>query len=129
MRYGRPKHGEKMRVLHYKRVVSSGWHIHAFSSAICCYVPDRNVVLYREQLGSFGGEVISITADDHMLREARIMNKEIANEKISSDVKISDVQAGELDDKFVDQAIEIMRTEKDLRERITKMSETLLPKE
>ena len=43
-----------MKVVHYHRHAKSGFHIHAFSSAEMFYVPDEDLILIREQHGSFG---------------------------------------------------------------------------
>lgn len=62
-----------MKVILYKRHAGSGFHIHAFSAADCLFVPDKGAVFYREQHGSFGGKTYSITREQRMLDEAKLI--------------------------------------------------------
>ena len=115
-----------MKVFYYKRYVPSDFHIHAFSSSLVCYVPAKNIILFRERTGSFGAEDISVTTEDRMLEEARIVAKESSGE-LDARIKITNVRAVEVEDKAMSQLIEIAKTERDLRDRVLDMSKNLLP--
>jgi hypothetical protein len=60
-----------MKVLYYHRYAKSGFHIHAYSSTDIFYFADETLILFREQLGSFGGEDYSFTERQERLDEAK----------------------------------------------------------
>ena len=60
-----------MKVVYFERETKSFIHIHAGEYASCFYVPDENIVLYREQHGTFGGKDYSLTDRAEILEEAR----------------------------------------------------------
>ncbi len=63
-----------MKVIYFKKNARSPLHIHAGSYSICLYIPDENIVLYREQQGSFGSENYSFSSRTEILiEEAKII--------------------------------------------------------
>lgn len=63
-----------MKVIYFKKNAKSPLHVHAGSYAICFYIPDENIVLYREQQGSFGSENYSFSSGAEILiQEAKII--------------------------------------------------------
>ncbi len=84
-----------MKVVYFKRNARSPINIHAGYYADCFYVPDENLVLYKEQYGSFGGQDYSLTKKDRILKEAR----SLAKGKIpkAENVSFSDIKEFEYD--------------------------------
>ena len=72
-----------MKVIYYNRKARSPFHIHAGSYASFFYVPDENIILYKEQLGTFGRNEYSLTDRAKILKEAKVI----------AEGRIPDVQA------------------------------------
>ena len=62
-----------MKVIYFERNVRSPIHIHAGFYASCLYVPGGNIVLYKEQHGTFGGKDYSLTNKIEILKEAKFI--------------------------------------------------------
>lgn len=62
-----------MEVIYFERNARSPMHIHAGSYASCFYVPSGNIVLYKEQHGTFGGRDYSLTNKKEILKEAKFI--------------------------------------------------------
>lgn len=60
-----------MNVIYFERNARSSRHVHEGHYANCFYVPDENIVLYKEQHGTFGGEDYSLTDRAKSLEEAK----------------------------------------------------------
>lgn len=64
-----------MKVIYFERGARSPIHIHEGSYASCFYVPDENIVLYREQHGRFGGKDYLLTNRKEILEKARAIDE------------------------------------------------------
>ena len=70
-----------MKVISYKRYARAPFHIHAGSSARCMFVPDKNVIICAETLGSFGSTKYYVVRKKELLDEARAIQEERITEK------------------------------------------------
>jgi len=104
-----------MKVVLYKRYADSGVHIHAFSSADCAFVPDKGAVLYREQHGSFGGKTFSVTREQRMLDEAKLI---VAGKPVDG-VEITDIRTLDLKEFDIVDAIAMSDRRNALESQIT----------
>jgi len=85
-----------MKVIYFKKNARSPFHIHAGSYYDCFYISDENIVLYKEQQGSFGSENYSFSnRAEILIEEAKI----IAEGKTPSlgGVSFSDIKEFEYD--------------------------------
>ncbi len=107
-----------MKVILYKRHAASGYHIHAFSSADCLFVPDKGAVLYREQHGSFGGKSYSVTFEQHMLDEAKLVasGKPVEGREITN-VRTLDLRDFDIED-LIDQCKRVSSLEDQIRSKM-----------
>ncbi len=113
-----------MKVIHYKRNAESGEHVHAGAYASCFFVPDKQVVIFAEQEGSFGGVIYSITDREAMLREAQLIaNGEIPEIDL---ISFSDIKDFEYDDHKIKELIDDAKSAKELEARTKSSIEQLL---
>jgi len=92
-----------MKAIFYSRVVR-GWHIHGQIYTYCLYVPERQVILYDEISGTFGGTTYGVTRDEMMLAEAvQIMGG--ARKLQGGEIEVSAVREIEVDAAKVDEII------------------------
>ena len=84
-----------MKVIYFKRMARSGFHVHAFYSSSCFYIPDEKVVVGEEQSGSFGGKSYFLSEKENILEEA----KAIAEGKVTeiAGVNFSDIKEFDYD--------------------------------
>ncbi len=115
-----------MEIVYYKRNALSETNMHAGSYARCFFVPAENVLLYREQNGSFGGENYSITYEKEILQEA---NK-IANGIIPdvTGVTFSDIKKFEYEKSRLQKLIKDARLKAELQTKVEAGIEALLKK-
>ena len=113
-----------MRVVYYHRYAKSGFHIHAYSSADIFYFPDENSILFREQLGSFGGKDYSLTERQELLDEARsvMQGSGIGLEE----AEISNLKEFEYDTEKIKRLIQDARSKSKLEKRVRSGIEELL---
>ena len=112
-----------MRVIYFRR--DERWfHIHAGSYAACLYVPEENVILYKEQLGTFGGIYYSLTNNPKLLEEA----KSIAEGRIPKKERVtfSDIKEFEYDSSKIWELIKKARIKKRLETEVKCGIEELL---
>lgn len=113
-----------MKVVHYHRYAKSGFHVHAYSSAEMFYVPDEDLILIREQHGSFGSRTYSLTARAEILEEA----KSIAEGSIPNveGVTFSEIQVFEYERSRLQELIQDMRLKAELETKVESGIEDLL---
>ena len=111
-----------MKVIYYRRHVESGFHIHAFSSADMFYIPDEEVVLFREQYGSFGGQYYSLTDRKEILDEIKAV---LQSHKVDG-VEISNVKEFEYEDAEIRKLIRDARAKSELEAKVRSGIEELL---
>ena len=113
-----------MKVVHYHRHAKSGFHIHAFSSAEMFYVPDEDLMLIREQHGSFGSRTYSLTTRAEILAEAKL----IAEGRIPNveGVTFSEIQAFEYERYRLQELIQNLRLKAELETQVESGIEDLL---
>lgn len=111
-----------MKVIYYHRLKKSGFHIHAFSSTDIFYIPEEEIILYREKQGSFGNQSYSLSKREELLDEARrLMN----GDKIE-EVEVSNLKEFECEDEKIKQLIEDARLKFELEKRVRLGIEELL---
>ncbi len=113
-----------MKAVQYKRMQPSGYHVHAFSSAICCYVPDLGVIFGRESNGSFQKAQPFYTMDKVYLNEARLISE---GKAADVQAEITGVTVHDLDRDRVQQLITHLRLMTDAREKAETMLNDILP--
>jgi hypothetical protein len=111
-----------MRVIYYHRYARSGFHIHAYSSADIFYVPDENLILFREQHGSFGGRDYSFTDRPELLDEATTV---MQGSKVEG-IEISDVREFEYDKTKIKELIREVKLKAELETKVRSGIEELL---
>ncbi len=113
-----------MKVVYFKRNAPSGFHIHAGSYADCFYIPNENLVLYKEQHGSFGGQSYSLTDRAEILGQARaIAEGKIPNVK---GVTFSDTKEFEYDNSKLQELMQNARLKTELETKVKSGIEELL---
>lgn len=126
-----------MKVIYFERKQPSRLHIHAFSHARGFYIPNEEIVLFREQRGTFGGQEYSLNDDEKFLGEVKkaIANPELFSEEskemhegvpIMKDVTYSNIKEFEYDDSKVQQLIQEARLAKELEGKVQSGIESLL---
>lgn len=115
-----------MKIIYYHRYAKSGFHIHAFSSANMFFIPDENVILVKEQIGTFGGQVYSISENPEILKEAH----EISKGKIPKveNVTIADIEEFEFNDQKLNELIQNAKLKSEVEIKVEKGIEMLLEK-
>jgi len=103
-----------MKVVLYKRFARSSYHIHAFSSADCAFVPDKGVVLFREQHGSFGGKDYSLTEEERMVNEGKLV---VAGKPVDG-IEITDIRTLDLKDYDVEDLIDMTHRRNNLEGQV-----------
>lgn len=99
-------------------------HIHAGSYADCFYIPDENVVLYRQRIGTFGGKDYSLTDKREILDEARAIEK---NEPLGkANIAFSNVKEFEYDDSKIKELISNAESKSELEKKVQSGIEDLL---
>jgi len=115
-----------LKVIYYYRHAKSGYHIHAFSSADMFFIPDENVILAKEKIGSFGGLTYTISEKPEILNEANDIAKSIIP-KIES-VTFSDIKEFNYDDQKLHELIQNAKLQKELEIKVENGIEMLLEK-
>jgi len=113
-----------MKVVYFNRNARSPIHIHAGSYANCFYIPNENLVLCKEQYGSFGGQDYFLTDRTKMLEEARA----IAEGRTPSveGVSFSDIKEFEYDSSRLRELIQNTRLKTELQTKVKSGIEDLL---
>lgn len=68
-----------MKVICYQRHEQSKLHRQSNASASCLYIPDENVLLFKEKRGMFGATDYSLAMDTDILEEAKAVEQETDN--------------------------------------------------
>jgi hypothetical protein len=113
-----------MKVVYYRRYAKSGFHIHAYSSEDIFYFPDENLILFREQLGSFGGKDYSFTERQELLDEAKSVMQ--GSGTGIEGVEISNVNEFEYDEEKIKQLIQDAKSKSEFETRVRSGIEELL---
>lgn len=111
-----------MKVIYYHRHAKSGFHIHAYSSADIFYIPDESIILFREQLGSFGGLDYSFTDRPELLEEANSVRQGSRIEGI----EISNVREFEYDGAKIKQLVREAKLKAELEAKVRSGIEELV---
>ena len=111
-----------MKVIYYHRHVKSGFHIHAYSSADIFYIPDENLILFREQHGSFGGRDYSFTDSPELLDEA---NSVVQGSRVEGG-EISAITEFEYDETKIKQLVREAKLKSELETKVRSGIEELL---
>ena len=116
-----------MRAVYFERNAESDFHIHAGSYVTGVYFPEENIILYREQHGSFGGQTYSILDDSKTLEEVKSAISERSG-KIPrvEGVTYSGIRKFECESSEIKRLIQNARIEKGLREVVNSGIEALL---
>src|SRR3989344_3364529 len=101
-----------MKVIHYKRSAESNLHMHAGSYADMSYIPEKNIVIFNEQHGTFGGFTLSISEDNSILEEAKAVSQ--GNIQVQRNLEIYSVKEMDYDETKLTELIENARLRKDL---------------
>lgn len=111
-----------MKVIYYHRQARSGFHIHAYSSADIFYIPEENLILFREQLGSFGGRDYSITDKRELLDEA---NSVMQGSRVEG-IEISHMKEFQYADAKIKQLVREAKLKSELETKVRSGIEELL---
>lgn len=113
-----------MEILHFVRNEESEFHIHAYSSASCFYIPSKNVILFAEERGAFGDATFSISTNQPLINEAKALWE---NQKHnSSAASFSNVKKIEYDDKKLLNLIKNAKEHTSLETKVKKSIQELL---
>jgi hypothetical protein len=113
-----------MRAIYFERNARSPIHIHAGSHTNGVYIPDENVILYREQHGTFGGSTSSFTDRQELLDEIQpLLNGAIPNVE---GVTYSGTKEFEYDGTKVKELIQNARLERELKGKVESGLDALL---
>ena len=113
-----------MRVIYFQRSAPSSFHIHAGSYIKGVYIPDENVILYKEQHGTFGGNTSSFTDGQEILDEIQPLLSG-ASPNVEG-VTYSRVKEFEYDGTILKELIQNARLERELRDKFESGLATLL---
>ena len=105
-----------MRVIYFERNARSPFHIHAGSHTKGVYVPDENVILYKEQHGTFGGHTSSFTDRQELLDEMRPL-LEGTTPNVEG-VTYSGIKEFEYDGAKLKELIQNAKLERELRDKV-----------
>ena len=113
-----------MKVIYFKRKAKSPIHIHAGSYASIFYIPDEEIILFKEQLGTFGKNEYSLTDKAEILEEAKV----IAEGRIPDvqAVSFSDIKEFEYESSRLRELIQNARLKTDLETKVKSGIEDLL---
>jgi hypothetical protein len=113
-----------MRAIYFERYATSPVHIHAGSYTKGVYIPDENVVLFKEQQGTFGGEISSFTDRPDFLDEMQpLLQGRTPN---VDGVTYSKIKELEYDGTRLKNLIQDARLERELRDKVTSGIDALL---
>jgi hypothetical protein len=113
-----------MKVFYYHRFARSGFHLHASSAAHIFYIPEENLILFKEQRGTFGGVEYSFTQRKELLEEARSV---MQGSKVEG-IEISNPKEFEYDSKKIERLIQDARSKSELEKKVRSGIEELLEK-
>jgi hypothetical protein len=105
-----------MKTVYYKRYAGSDFHVHAFSSAECFYIPNENVVLGIEQLGSFGRINYYLTDRAEILEEAKVIEQ--GKIPLIENITFFNIKKFEVDNSKIRELIIEARLKKELEEKV-----------
>jgi hypothetical protein len=113
-----------MRAIYFERNARSPIHIHAGSHIKGVYIPYENVILYREQHGTFGGSTYSLTDRQELLNEMQpLLNGVTPNVK---GVTYSEIKEFEYNGTKVKELIQNARLERELKGKVESGLDALL---
>ena len=112
-----------MKVVYFKRVAES-FHIHAGVYTDCFFIPEMDVILYKEKPGTFGRNEYSFTESDIVLEEAR----KISGGKTPdvSGVSFSDRTVFDYDSSVLAELVSDAKVEKELNRKVADGIEKLV---
>lgn len=64
-----------MKLVYFERTTKIGFHVHAGSYVKGIYIPDENVILFKDRLGTFGGTFYSISEGTEFIDEVKAVLK------------------------------------------------------
>lgn len=105
-----------MKVLYFHRFAQSGFHIHSFSSAEGFYLPEKNLVLFKEGHGTFGGSTCSLTQKPEFLEELQGVLEGKSPE--DSAIKYSKIKEFDYDDAKLLSLVESTQAKDALEEKV-----------
>lgn len=113
-----------MRVIYFERNTISTFHIHASSSIRGVYIPDENIILYKEQHGTFGGNTSSFSNRQEILDEVRPLLEGITPNV--ERVTYSGIKEFEYDGAKLKELIQNAKLERELRDKVRTGIDALL---
>ena len=109
----------------YLKRMQRGLHVTENVTTDCLYIPESNLVLYKEQKGVYGGTEYSLVEREDVLEEIRNKISGVANSERTR-VSYSDVRKVDLDPSKVNIAISDVRRSQELQESVKEGIECLL---
>jgi len=118
-----------MKVILYRRFVSSNMHVHWFVDDHIIYIPSKKVALVREKSSTFGSlqyRYIDEKTHKTMIEEAKQI-KEAKDYNLDT-CKITDVKITSLNDKVLNSMIKSAKKYNSILDSLTTYFETLFDK-
>jgi len=100
-----------MRAVYFERREKSFFHIHAGSFVKGVYIPDKDVILYKESHGTFGGHTSSILEEGENLDAIKDVLKKKSMEINIDGVVYSNIREFECNEAKTKELIEKTRRE------------------